>query len=489
MLLSQILLNPNSDANGSKSLKVGLFGIGLNTYWKQYEGLEERLKGYQKTIHEKMIRNGAIVVDAGMVDNPDKARAAAGLFEAEDVSLIFVYISTYALSSTVLPAVRTSHVPVIILNLQPQKAMDYKWFNQLADRTAMTGEWLANCQACSVPEIANVFNRARIRFHQVTGTLDDSEAWNEIDEWIKAAGVAKVMRENKLGVLGHYYCGMLDVYSDLTQQSVFFGSQIVILEMDELKELRDRVTDPEAEGKSKQFTDAFDVSPDCPAGEIQKAAKTAVALDRLVERHGLGSLAYYYEGTPGSDAESIVTSVIAGNSLLTARHVPVAGEMEVKNVQAMKILDAFGAGGSFTEFYAMDFNKDVLLMGHDGPGHIAIADGRPKLKPLKEFHGKPGGGLSVEMKVKQGDVTVLAVVQTFDGKLKLVVAEGETVPGPILEIGNTNSRYKFPIGIKEYINRWCKEGPAHHCAVGVGHIASNIKKLGSILGMEVIQIC
>ena len=176
-------------------------------------------------------------------------------------------------------------------------------------------------------------------------------------------------------------------------------------------------------------------------------------------------------------------------SLLTARGIPVAGEYEVKNAQAMKILDTFGVGGSFTEYYAMDFADDVVLMGHDGPGHIKIAEGKTKVRPLKVYHGKVGRGLSVEMSVKHGAVTLLSVVETADGKLKLLVAEGESVPGPILKIGNTNSRYHFSIGARKFVEGWNAHGPAHHCAVGVGHIAGKIDRLGKLLGMEVARVC
>jgi L-arabinose isomerase len=469
--------------------KIGLFGIGLEAYWPQFAGLRERLEGYLKKIQENLSATGAEVISAGLVDTVGKAQRAAELFKTSNARLIFLYVSTYALSSTVLPVVQEARVPVVVLNLQPEKAINYAWFNSLGDRGKMTGEWLAFCQACSVPEIASVFNRAGISFHQITGTLDDPESWAEIGEWVEAAKVAEIMAHNRLGILGHYYNGMLDVYSDPTQQAVFFGTHIEHLEIGELKLLRDKVTKREIEEKVREIYQEFEVLAECPKKEIERAARTACALDRLVAEKRLGSLAYYYEGTPGSEEEDIITSVIAGNSLLTARHVPVAGECEVKNAQAIKIMDSFGAGGSFSEFYAMDFNEDIILMGHDGPGHLAIAEGKPILKPLGVFHGKPGKGLSVEMKVKHGPVTLLAVVQTCDGKLKLLVAEGESVPGPILEIGNTNSRYKFPLSVKKFIDAWSSEGPAHHCAIGIGHISSKIQKLGAILGMEVVKVC
>jgi len=474
----------------NSTLKIGLFGIGLDAYWPQFAGLEERLKSYLARVAGKLARPGVEVVNLGLVDTPEKALAAGHEFRRADVDLIFLHVTTYALSSTVLPVVRRAKVPVIILNLQPAAAIDYARFNRMGDRTEMTGEWLAHCAACPVPEIANVFNRARIPFHQVTGMLDDDPlCWADVDEWVEAARVAYAMEHNRMGVMGHYYCGMLDIYSDLTQQCAWLGGHVEIVEVDELAALRAEVSDPEIAARVALFFDAFDVQPDCPQPELERAARTSVALERLVTAHRLGSMAYYYMGTGNPANEDAISSIILGTSLLTARGIPVAGEMEVKNVQAMKILDSFGAGGSFTEYYAMDFNDDIVLMGHDGPGHIAIAEGKTKVRPLRVYHGKVGRGLSIEMSVKHGPVTLLSVVQTVDGRLELLCAEAESVKGPILEIGNTNSRYRFSIGARRFVEEWNCHGPAHHCAVGVGHVAGKLRKLGQLLGMEVRQVC
>jgi len=289
--------------------------------------------------------------------------------------------------------------------------------------------------------------------------------------------------------MGHYYSGMLDVYTDLTQQYRYFGGHIELLEVEELARLRKEVADSEIKNRIALFYEVFDVQSDCDPEEIKKAAITSVALDRLVEEYHLGSMAYYYKGMGNKENEEAIASIILGNSLLTARGIPVAGEYEIKNAQAMKIMDSFGAGGSFTEYYALDFKEDVVLMGHDGPGHIAIAEGKTKVRPLDRYHGKVGRGLSVEMSVKNGPVTLLSVVDRPDGTLLLLVAEGESVPGPILQIGNTNSRYRFSVGARKFINEWNSHGPAHHCAVGVGHISSKLFKLGALLNMEVMKIC
>jgi L-arabinose isomerase len=468
--------------------KVGLFGIGLDTYWAQFDGLLASLKAYQEQIKARISAFGVEVVDAGMVDNSLKAHEAADFMKSQDVEIVFLYISTYALSSTVLPVAQKLKVPVVILNLQPVAQMDYEAFNKLGDRGKMTGVWLEHCQSCSVPEIANVFNRSGIKYGIVTGYLQDEEAWTEIEAWTEAACVAAAMRNNRLGILGHYYGGMLDVYTDLTKQSAVFGTHFEMLEMCELKKYRDKATEAEVQSKIQEFNAAFDISPECETSEIERAARTSVALDKLVNNRNLGSMAYYYEGEAGNEYENIVTSVIAGNTLMTGKNIPVAGECEVKNAQAMKIMAEFGAGGSFSEFYLIDFKDDVVMLGHDGPAHSAIAEGRVKLVPVPIYHGKPGKGLSIQMSVKHGPVTLLSVVEGKDGVF-LLVAEGESVAGPVLEIGNTNSRYRFSIGAKRFMNEWSKQGPAHHCAIGVGHISDKIQKLGQILGIEVVKIC
>ena len=478
-----------SDSSTSRLFTIGLFGIGLDTYWPQFAGLQEKLTGYVQRVAQRLARPNVRIVNLGLVDSPEKAEAAGHALRQQDVDLIFLYVTTYALSSTVLPVVRRVKVPVVLLNLSPSAAIDYESFNLLRDRTKMTGEWLAYCQACPVPEIANVFRRCDIPFFQVTGTLDDDpRAWTEIDDWIDAGRVAHSMEHNRLGVMGHYYGGMLDIYSDLTQQCAYFGGHIEMLEVDELAALRREVQPQEIATRIIDFRRLFYVQSDCSQAELERAARTSVALDRMVKEHRLGSFAYYYQGTGNAENEDTIGSIILGTSLLTGRGIPVAGEYEVKNAQAMKIMDLFGAGGSFTEYYATDFKDDIVLMGHDGPGHVAMAEGPVKVRPLHVYHGKVGHGLSVEMSVKNGPVTMLSVVQAVD-KLMLLTAEAESVPGPILEIGNTNSRYRFPMGARRFIEAWNAEGPAHHCAVGVGHIAIKLKKLASLLKMDCVQIC
>ena len=436
--------------SAEQSLCVGLCGIGLEAYWSQFAGLKVRLEGYVAQVAGRLARPDVEVVNLGLVDTPQRSRDAGHRCRREDIDVLFVYVTTYAISNTVLPLVQRAGVPVIVLNLQPEAAIDYEAFNRLEDRTAMTAQWLAYCSACPVPEISNVLQRARVPFHQVTGLLDEAETWREIEEWLAAARVRSTLASARLGLMGHYYGGMLDIMTDVTLVSIVFGTHVEIVEVD---------------------------------------ARTSVALDAFIARHELDAMAYYYMGSGNAANEDTMSSIILGTSLLTARHIPVAGEYEVKNALAMKIMDTLGAGGSFTEFYAMDFNADVVLMGHDGPGHIAIAEGRTKVRPLEVYHGKVGRGLSVEMSVRYGPVTFLSVVEDADDRFKLLVAEGECVTGETLHIGNTNSRYRFSLGARGFVSAWNRQGPAHHLAVGIGHVAATLSKGAALMGIAFHQVC
>jgi L-arabinose isomerase len=475
--------------SNERPLRAGLCGLGNDAYWNQFAGLEQRLIGYIAQAADRLARAGVEVVNLGLVDTPTRSSEAGHQCRCEDIDVLFLYVTTYALSNTVLPLVQRAGVPVIVLNLQPEAAIEYKSFNRLEDRTAMTGEWLAHCSACPVPELANLFKRAQIPFHQVTGVLNEKATWSEVEQWLAAARVRSALASARLGLMGHYYSGMLDIMTDVTLVSIAFGTHVELLEVDELSALCAEVGETEISRRVAEFQTAFDVQPDCPPEELRAAARTSVALDAFAERHDLGLMAYYYKGSGVAANEDTMSSIILGTSLLTARHIPVAGEYEVKNAMAMKIMDILGAGGSFTEFYAMDFNDDLVLMGHDGPGHIAIAQGKTKVRPLKVYHGKVGRGLSVEMSVKYGPVTLLSVAEDADSRFRLVVAEGECVAGDILEIGNTNSRYRFPLGARGFVNAWNQQGPAHHCAVGVGHVAATLAKTAALIGLGFHQVC
>jgi L-arabinose isomerase len=471
------------------SARVGIFGIGLEAYWPQFGGLKERCEGYQRRVEERVAALGAQVVSAGLVDTAQAARAAGDRLAAAQVDLVLCHAVTYATSSQVLPAVQASGVPVVLLGLQPGRTLDYEHTD--------TAEWLANCSACCVPELAGAFTRSGIAYDTVAGTIDDDpRAWERIESWVRAAGVARALRRSRIGFLGHTYPGMLDMYSDFTMVHGQLGAHVEVLEMDDLAARAEAASDAEMAAKDAEIREVFDFadpSADPIAGpiepeELEWSARVAVGLDRLVEDFELDGLTYYYRGLDGNLFERLGAGLIVGNSLLTARGIPTSGEGDLKTNVAQLVLDRLGAGGSYTEYYALDFDEDFVLMGHDGPGHVAISERRPTLRALKLYHGKRGAGLSVEFEVRHGPVTIVGCTQTADGRLKLIAAEGESVPGATFRIGNTNSRLRFGLRPAPFLEAWCAEGPTHHVALGVGHQAGAVRRVAQLLDLEYAEV-
>ena len=478
--------------NKKERATIGVFGIGLAAYWPQFPGLKERLEGYQGKV-EGRLGEWATVISGGLVDDAFKAQAAGRAFLSAGVDLVFCYVGTYATSSQVLPVVQQSKAPVVVLSLQPRAALDYSH--------AGTREWMDAGSVCCVPEISCAFARSAIPFRQVTGMLEPEDdvrepwesAWKEIREWCEAAKVIHNLRKARIGFLGHTYPGMLDMYSDFTQHQAQLGTHIEILEMCDLEARVSAVTEAEVEHKAEETRGIFEIDEDSPSDPLAKkpapedldwACRVAVGLDHLVEDFSLDGLAYYYRGVAGNLYERLGASLILGCSLLTARGIPCSGEGDLKNCQAMKIMDLLGVGGSYTELYGIDFRERFILMGHDGPFHLGIAEGRPVLRGLGLYHGKSGHGVSVETSVRTGPITILALTQTHDGRLKFLAAEGESLAGERLKIGNTNSRLRFGLEPAPFINAWCSEGPTHHCALGIGHILGKIEKVAWLTGLE-----
>ena len=460
--------------------KVGLVAGGLGAYWPQFPDLLPQLRRSAGRVSERMGELGCEVVDVGFISDAPEGAAAAETLRRAGCDIIVGFLTTYMTASMLLPIAQRSGAPVLIINLQPTESMDHATFD--------TGQWLAYCGACPLPEMANTFRRAGIEFRSVSGYLEDERAWTKIARWVRAAGVRGALRRGRHGLMGHLYPGMLDVSTDLTMVSVNFGGHVEVLEFDDLRVRVEKVTDADVDRRMADAADIFEVTPSVDREDFAWAARVSLGLDRLVEDFDLDSLAYYHRGLDGEMHERLGAGMILGASLLTARGIPAVGEYELRTSLAMLVVDRFGGGGSFTEFQALNFHDDVVEMGHDGPAHLAISDTKPLLRGLGVYHGKRGWGVSVEFGVRQGPVTVVGIAQQRDGRYGFVISEGTVVPGPLLQIGNTTSRVDFGCDPGEWCDDWSATGMSHHWALGIGHLSGEIRALGDLMGAPVTEV-
>lgn len=487
---------------------IGLYSMGLKQYWSQFEGLRDRLLHYGEFISKRMEAMNATICYYGLVDCEEEGRKAGEYFQAQHVDLIFAHSATYVTSASILPLHQICTAPTILLNLQPTARVNYE--------KTTTGEWLAHCGACPVPEISNAFHRAGIPFQVINGLLgmentpdisladentahrpEAKRAWRLIEEWIQAARVKCSLSGARFGFLGNTYSGMLDMYSDFTLFQAQTGAHIQVLEMCDLARHLDSVTEEEVLQKREEIEDFFCISQDSAADPLARkpteeqldwSARVALAQEKLAEEFRLDGLTYYYHGAPGGYYEKLQGGFIVGHSLLTAKGIPCSGEGDLKTCLAMKICDLLGKGGSFCEIVTVDYEDGTILLGHDGPFHLEIAKGKPLLRGMGLYHGKQGTGVSVEAKVRTGPITNLGCTQTLDGKLKFILSEAEATDGPIMAIGNTQTPVRFSKDPDSYMDQWFAQAPTHHFAMSIGHNASLFQKAATLLGIPAVTL-
>lgn len=474
-----------------RTARIAFFSVVHEVYFEQFECLEESLNRFHGETVELVKNNSVEVCDYGIVGSNTKAFEIAEKIMGKNVDLIICNMITYATSSVFAPFVQTcGKTPIVLLALQPRKALDYT--------KASTFMQLENDNICSVPEFTGVAIRmGKPVADVIIGHLyGDEKALKELSEWCEIAKVLHDLKGARIGLMGHVLESMYDMHADPTAVSAAFGLHIPLLEIDDVVKEFEKVTEEEIEVKKKLILEEFEtpvpesdpITMKLTEKDLLKAAKGAAALERLVKEHNLTGLAYYYEGIEGSIQREVVSSFIVGNSILNAQGIPMCGEFDIKTCIAMLIMDRLGIGGSFAEFHPFDFSEDFILVGHDGPHHIAIANGKPILRSLVKFHGKPGSGASVEFKIKEGPITMLGITQTYDGKFKFVIGEGISKTGPIPPTGNTNTRGFFEPNTRDFVKKWVMEGPTHHYALGIGHHASTIKKIADVLGIECVIV-
>lgn len=470
--------------------RIGVMGVGYFKYWDQFEGLLDALLEKQSIFIEKLKKHPVEIEDFGMVDNVSAAYALVPRLQAANLDLIFCDMLTYATSSTFGIIIKSLNVPIVLVALQPDKALDYA--------KASTWQQLYNDDICALPEFAGVAVRmGKPVPAMIIGTLqDDPQVESEIEKYCRIATVLHDLKTARIGHIGHPIEAMLDMHTDSTMLTSFFGTHVLQCEAHEIVSRYKIATAAEVDTIKERILRFFDtpdpvsdpISEKLTEDDLETAARVMVALEGFVKDKELDGLAYYYEGEENSLTRIVMSNLIVGNSLLTSAGFPMCGESDLKTCIAMFIMDRLGIGGSFAELHPIDFNEGFVLVGHDGPHNIAIAEGRPVLRSLSKYHGKHGNGASVEFKIKEGPITILSISSTFDGKFKFIIAEGESVAGPIPPTGNTNTRGFFQPDVKTFLQRWIKAGPTHHFALGTGHHADVIRKIGEYLGVETIVI-
>ena len=473
-----------------KKARIAIVALGHYVYFDQFEGLKDELMLKSKELSDYFDIQKHDIVDIGYIDRVDQAFDAVRRIKKEDVDVLFIILSTYVPSAVCAQFARYLDIPQILVAIQPLNHLDYSH--------TTTYMQLANDDVCAMPEISGVYERMGRSIPPciVAASVQKNMIKKELDEWSAAVSAMAGFKYETIGYLGHTYEGMYDMHTDPTAFTATFGAHVKMLEMCELYRISEAVSEEEINKKIEEIEGIFEICDPSidpltdyvKRSDLVYSARQAVALDKLVTINKLVALAYYYKSEPQNPYEQLAANLIIGNTLLTSSGIPLAGEADLKTAAAMMIMKNIGGGGSFAEIHPFDVEDDVVLIGHDGPHNTQIAEGRPRLRKLKKYHGKSGSGIGVEFSLKSGPVTLLSINVDRNGKFKMIAAEGESLPGEIPQTGNTNTRVSFGCPVCEFLSRWCEAGPTHHLALGVGHHMEKLRKFSRISGIPLIEV-
>ena len=460
--------------------RVGVFSIALGAYLPQFPSLvpefEAQYEAFKKTIPDTVE-----VIDGGMITTKEQSQAAGDKFRAADVDLVFMQLLTYATSYNMLPAIRDLDVPVVLVNVQKLKALDY-------DHTDIAS-WLGEGYACgAVGESAADLQRFGKRFDVITGVVEggDPTVQHEIEDWCKAAQVRRRFRDTNIAQIGRPYPGMMDLYIDETnlyRRMFLYTKQF---DWEKMWAIADNITDDAAiRSKAQEILDTFDIEGGGSIEEVWEMAKYVVAFEQWVQDERLGLIASHYDGFAQGKAGVLDSMLIPAFSMLIKQGTACAVEGDMKVAMGMSILSTIAGEGQLAEMYSIDFNDDTAIIGHSGSGDARISGKKPTMKIVKVFHGKTGGGYLTQFYPRLGPVTYLAITQDGDGNFKFIVAEAENIDKKVLSIGDTNNRVQFTCGAREFVNRWSLAGPTHHFAEATGRHIDTILKVAKILNVPV----
>jgi L-arabinose isomerase len=459
--------------------KIGLLPTGHHYYWEQFPRLKAMGLSMYGRLRELLDPHGEIVAPE-LVDTPQKAAAAGEMFRRAGVDLLLIFPFGYTPSMDMLPAVQGLDVPIRLLNAHEDRSYDYA--------AADTTDYLHHEGVCCIPEFAGALRSQGRRFTVRTGPLDDARLQAELGADFAGVAAARSFRQLNVGLIGQVYPGMTDMPIDEHRLLRVTGRMLARPEVEEIEEAYRRVTDDQLEEMYTEFRRVYAVDATVTNEHMRFSAQLAVAFDEVVRRHDIDAFGYYWWGE-----QELITQLRAQSGLavsrLAARGRPGVTEGDVKTAMAMKLLDLLGAGGMFVEFFAMDFDENSFLMGHDGPANVGMAAGQPRLMHLEVHHGKSGHGLGIDFDMRSGPVTMLNLTQFDAGDtFKLIYTIGEISGGPTLSIGNPNARVKIARPLHEFMDAWCQEGPSHHIAMGYGDQTQALETFAEAMGFPIVRI-
>lgn len=459
--------------------RIGLLPTGHRMYWQQYPGLKERGMAMKDELVQRLGAMGQ-VVESPLVDTEAAAFEAAGFFSRQPIDILFIFPFGYTTGMCIAPVVKAVNVPIRVLNAHRDASYDYS--------KADTEFYLYHEGVCCVPEYAYTLTALQRPFKVRTGHFGDERLWDELEGDCLGAAAARAFCGMRFGVIGKTYTGMVDMPIDEARVLRTTGRLLARPEVEEIEQAYKHAGEAEAQAMLRQFEEMYDIEPGINRQSLLPDAKIAVAFETVVKKHGIDAFGYYWWGQTPKVTQLRAASALAV-SRLSALGCPGVTEGDVKTAMALKVMELLGGGGMFAELICMDFEENFIMMGHDGPGNISVAQHKPVIKHLDVHHGKTGEGFGIDFSLRPGPVTLLNLTDRYDGdRFKMIYSVGEVLEGDTLSIGNPNCRVRTQKPIHQFIDAWCQQGPSHHMALGLGNLADEIEVFAEAAGFKAVRV-
>jgi L-arabinose isomerase len=445
---------------------------------------------YNKTAHVRPMaqqaadRIGAVIAQFGetvcpkLVENEEQAESAAAMFNAAGVDLIVAVEVAYTKGIVPTRCFLNTTAPVLVWNTQQIESLpDDADFDLI----------MVNSGMCGVPEMTSALQRIGRSFWMVTSMLDDPAGQQKLAQYIQVAGVIRRLKSARFAVAGHAFEGMTDLMVDQLSLRQYVGPVCWPVEPEKVSQAMLAMPQSEVDALVNKEKARYHV--DMEPAQFERSCRLALALEKVMREGKFDGLASFDQVWLPDPRVGIIPSY--GTGRLCEVGIPASPEADLTTLTAMLILQEFTGLSTLLENYVIDFKQSAMILSHDGHGNPAMAakPGDVSVKHSIYYEGVNGFGAGFEFAYAAGPVTNLALVSLGGARWRLVVAEGESIAIKPRPVSAPQMLFKpAHLKIEDWCDAWCKAGSPHHMALSYGHLASKLKLLAEMAGMEFVEV-
>ena len=458
---------------------IGLLGVMQELYDDMIPGITDHQAQYAAAVGQRLGDVAKVVFTSPARNREDVERTTRELV-ARGVDGIAIVMLTYGPALRTVRALLEAPVPLVLLNIQPERAVTAAW--DMADLTYNQGIHGAQDQA-------NALVRAGIPFSVITGDWRSPRLVNRFDDWARAAQAVNELRRTRVALLGYPMNGMGDILYDPPALLRRLGPTVVNENLGELVARVQEIGAPEVDILISDHNERFEVAHHLPRQRHEYAARLELALRALLDERGSRGFSFHFDAF-GGDGRFKQLPLLAASDLM-ADGYGFAAEGDTNTAALMCAAQTMIGEAHFSEMYAMDWQRDSVLISHMGEGNWRIA--RPD-RPIRLIDRELGiGGLdnppTLVFSARPGPATAAALVPLAGERIRLIAGRGEVLDTPELpKVEMHHFHFRPRAGMEVFMDEWLRLGGPHHFVLNLGDHLGRWRRLAELLELEYEEI-